>query len=544
MRNEHLTQKQRTFAHAWIENGGNDYKAAIKAGYSHATAKNVRKNILEKPNVKKYIAKLQAELDKKNGFDIMSLADIQKRRSMIATGALQDSFGFAPDFPDQLKAMNDLEKALTVQAKEEEEKKAREEALRNKTYHMDLDIIPDVFHPMIRDVRNHRHTEYVLPGGRGSGKSSTIPNIITELMRNNHDIHCLVVRKVYNTVKDSVFAKTKWAITKQEFSEKDYKYTSSPYEITMRDTGQKIFFRGADDKEKIKSIAPDFGYIAIVWFEELDQFAGPEEIRNIEQSAIRGGDLAWIFKSFNPPKSANNWANQYLQEPKDNRMIVRSTYLDVPEEWLGQPFIDEAEHLRAIRPEAYEHEYMGIANGNGGAVFEYLEIREITDEEIAQMDRIYQGVDWGWYPDKYAFTRIHYDAARETIYILDEHCVNKQSNEQTAAWIKKKKYDDYVITCDSAEPKSVADYRDFGLAAQGAVKGPGSVEYSMRWLQRRKIVIDPKRTPHTYREFTKYEYDRDKDGNIISGYPDRDNHTIDSIRYGTSSLWRKRGCSA
>lgn len=164
MRDE-LTQKQRTFAHAWIENGGNDYQAAIDAGYSQATAKNARKNILEKRGVKEYIAKLQADLDKEKGFDIMSLADIQRRRSMIATGALQDSFGFTPDFPDQLKAMNDLEKALTVQAKEEEEKKAREEALRNKTYHMDLDIIPDVFHPMIRDVRNHGHTEYVLPGG-------------------------------------------------------------------------------------------------------------------------------------------------------------------------------------------------------------------------------------------------------------------------------------------------------------------------------------------------------------------------------------------
>ena len=543
MRDE-LTQKQRTFAHAWIENGGNDYQAAIDAGYSQATAKNARKNILEKRGVKEYIAKLQADLDKEKGFDIMSLADIQRRRSMIATGALQDSFGFTPDFPDQLKAMNDLEKALTVQAKEEEEKKAREEALRNKTYHMDLDIIPDVFHPMIRDVRNHGHTEYVLPGGRGSGKSSTIPNIITELMRNNHDIHCLVVRKVYNTVKDSVFAKAKWAITKQEFSEKDYKYTSSPYEITMRDTGQKIFFRGADDKEKIKSIAPDFGYIAIVWFEELDQFAGPEEIRNIEQSAIRGGDLAWIFKSFNPPKSANNWANQYLQEPKDNRMIVRSTYLDVPKEWLGKPFIEEAEHLKEIRPEAYEHEYMGIANGNGGAVFEYVEVREITDEEIAQMDRIYQGVDWGWYPDKYAFTRTYYDAARETIYFIDEHCVNKRSNEQTADWIKKKGYNDYAIICDSAEPKSVEDYRNLGLVAQAAVKGPGSVEYGMKWLQRRKIVIDPRRTPYAYKEITTYEYDRDKDGNIISGYPDRDNHAIDSLRYAYNRVIMRRGENA
>ena len=88
---------------------------------------------------------------------------------------------------------------------------------------------------------------------------------------------------------------------------------------------------------------------------------------------------------------------------------------------------------------------MGIANGNGGAVFEYVEVREITDKEISQMDRIYQGVDWGWYPDKYAFTRTYYDAARETIYLIDEHCVNKRSNEQTADWIKKKGYNDYAI---------------------------------------------------------------------------------------------------
>ena len=160
------------------------------------------------------------------------------------------------------------------------------------------------------------------------------------------------------------------------------------------------------------------------------------------------------------------------------------------------------------------------------------------------MDRIYQGVDWGWYPDKYAFTRTYYDAARETIYFIDEHCVNKRSNEQTADWIKKKGYNDYAIICDSAEPKSVEDYRNLGLVAQAAVKGPGSVEYGMKWLQRRKIVIDPRRTPYAYKEITTYEYDRDKDGNIISGYPDRDNHAIDSLRYAYNRVIMRRGENA
>lgn len=65
-------------------------------------------------------------------------------------------------------------------------------------------------------------------------------------------------------------------------------------------------------------------------------------------------------------------------------------------EWLGQKFIDDAAHLKEINPEAYEHEYLGVPNGDGGNVFEYLEIRDITDEEISHMDKIFQGCDWGF----------------------------------------------------------------------------------------------------------------------------------------------------
>ena len=94
-------------------------------------------------------------------------------------------------------------------------------------------------------------------------------------------------------------------------------------EIEYIPTGQKIYFRGADDPGKIKSIKPQFGYIGIVWFEELDQYHGPEAIRNIEQSVIRGGDIAYIFKSFNPPQTANNWANKYVKIPKSSQQLTR-----------------------------------------------------------------------------------------------------------------------------------------------------------------------------------------------------------------------------
>ena len=538
-----LTPKQKAFADEYIKNGGNASDAARKAGYAPKSADVIGRENLRKPTISAYIAENQSLIEKQKGTDIMSLAEIQQRRSMIARGELTDSFGFTPDFSDQLKSMNDLEKTLKIK-QEQEEKKAAEEAARNaKPYHMDLYNIPDCFHQTIRDIRDKEHLEYVFKGGRGSTKSTTVGMTIVELMKNNHDIHAVVCRKVGNTIKDSVYNKIKWAIGKQEFTE-EFDSRLSPMEITLKSTGQKIYFRGADDPDKIKSINPEFGYIGILWFEELDQFAGPEEIRKIEQSAIRGGNLAWIFKSFNPPKTMNNWANKYVLEPKENRIVHSSTYLDVPKGWLGQPFIDEAEHLKEVNPNAYEHEYMGIANGNGGNVFEYLEIRDITDEEISHMDRIFAGVDYGWYPDAFCYLRTYYDSAREKIYLIDELYVNKWSNSKTADWIKKKGYDDYTMICDSAEPKSVNDFRDAGLPARGAIKGPGSIEYGFKFLQTKTIVIDPKRTPNAYKEITEYEYDRDKEGNVISGYPDGNDHAISALRYAYEPLFNRRGYSA
>ena len=434
--------------------------------------------------------------------------------------------------------------ALTEQA---EAVRAKKEAIakRNQVYHMDLDQIPDNFHRLVRDIRRHDHQQYIMHGGRGSMKSSTAAMEIIELIKNNHDVHAVVMRQVKDTLKDSVFAKLQWAISKQGL-EDEFKITKSPMEITLISTGQKIYFRGADDPGKIKSIAPEFGYIGILWFEELDQFGGDEAVRKIEQSVIRGGDKAWILKTFNPPISRSNWANAYANDPADFKLVHQSAYTDLgPEtEWLGQAFIEEAEHLKETNPEAYRHEYMGEATGTGGNVFEFLEIREITDEEISHMDRIYPGVDFGWFPDQYCYLRTYYDSARQKIYLIDELYVNKWSNEQTATWIKEKGYDDYTIICDSAEPKSINDYRDMGIPARGAIKGPGSVDYGFKFLQSRTIVVDPARTPNAYKELTEYEYERDKNGEFITGYPDKNDHALSALRYAYEPLFIRRGTSA
>lgn len=393
----------------------------------------------------------------------------------------------------------------------------------------------------------NRHIEpniaYVLEGGRGSLKSSFWALKIVELIKNNPDLHACITRQVAATLKDSVYAQMKWAINILNLSE-EFDCKVSPLEIIYKKTGQTIYFRGLDDETKLKSIKPPFGYIGILWKEEKDQMKGAAEERSVNQSVLRGGDVSYDFSSYNPPKSKSSWVNKEKLIPNPNRVIHTSNYLEAPPEWLGKKFLDDAEHLKEVNPEAYAHEYMGEANGDGGNVFEYLEVRDITDEEIKRMDRIHQGADFGWYPDQFAFLRTYYDSAREKIYLIDELYVNKWSNAETGKWIIDKGYGDYNIICDSAEPKSINDYRDMGLPARGAVKGPGSVEYGFKWLQSRTLVIDPKRTPHAYEEIIAYEYERDREGNVISGYPDGNDHAISALRYAYEPHFNRRGNSA
>jgi len=384
----------------------------------------------------------------------------------------------------------------------------------------------------------HKYTHYEASGGRGSLKSSWASLTVVRLLMEHPDTHALVLRKVANTMRDSVFAQYQWAIAQLGVSQ-FWEPRKSPLELCFRPTGQRILFRGADDPMKIKSIKVPFGYLAITHFEEKDQFAGRPEIDTILQSTMRGGSVFWNFETYNPPLSRDNWANKDSAEERSDRIQHRSSYLELDDpSWLGDQFIAEAEELKRRDERRYQHEYLGLAVGSGGNVFDNLEFRPISDEELRSFSNIYQGADWGWFPDPFAFIRLAYDHAQETIYLLDELYANNKTNEETAQWITSHGYNDVQITCDSAEPKSVADYRSLGIAAKPAVKGPGSIDYGMKWLQGRRIVIDRRRTPNAAREFESYEYDRDRNGNFVSGYPDKNNHTIDATRYALERVIR------
>lgn len=457
--------------------------------------------------------------------------------------------------------MNDLQRRIS---RLEAERKHRRDALAVLDT---LDVTAHIAAPYIQlhqDIEAGGHTVYNLPGGRGSCKSSFVSlEIVNGIMKDPMgNSSAIVFRQVAATLQDSVYSQIAWAIDVLGVSHL-WRGTISPMRYTYLPTGAKIYFRGLDDPAKLKSIKPQKGNFRFCWFEEFSELPGPNFLRNVMQSVERGGNSFTVFRSFNPPISKNAWANTFIQEPDPRATTLLTDYTQVPREWLGDSFLFEAAQLKEINPVAYEHEYMGVPTGTGGEVFPNVTVREITDVEINNMGYIYQGLDFGFAADPAAFVRVSYDRKHDTVYFLDEIYKRGMSNKQLADAIKEKGYhltgatrrystvfDMYsepghaAVTCDCAEPKSISDLRDNGIKAIACHKEPGCVEYRTKWLQHRKIVIDPRRTPNTYREFTAYSYDTDKDGNILARLPDKDNHCIDSAAYALDRLIYRRGVSA
>lgn len=407
------------------------------------------------------------------------------------------------------------------------------------------ELIAPTFLPVHRDLRQHGHAEYWLQGGRGSTKSSFAATEIVLGLLQHPDANAIVYRKVAATLRESVYEELSRVIHRMDL-EPWFQLRLSPLEIRYRPTGQKIMFRGADDPAKSKSIALARGYFGYLWFEELAEFAGMDDVRTIQASVIRGkgSEHAVTIYSYNPPRSARTWVNEEALRPVPGRLRHASSYLDVPREWLGEAFLQAADALRQTDERAYRHMYLGEVTGTGGQVFDNLTLRPIPAEEIARFGATYAGLDFGWYPDPLHFVRCAYAPADRRLWVYDEFRTVKTTNRDA--------YDQLVrahglttseeVIADSAELKSVADMRSYGMRCVGAVKGPGSVRTGLKWLQGlREIIIDPARCPAAAREFAEYEYERDRTGAPVDAYPDQDNHAIDAVRYALNRVWMRGG---
>jgi phage terminase large subunit len=402
------------------------------------------------------------------------------------------------------------------------------------------ELIAPSFYGVHHDLKGKRHTHYWLKGGRGSTKSSFVSIEIILGMMNDKNANAVILRRVKETLRESVYDQMLWAIDMLGVSHL-WHDSLSPLSITYKPTGQKIVFKGADKPKKVKSSKFRRGYTKFIWYEEADEFRDVDDINTINQTLVRGGEDITVFYTYNPPQSINNWINDEVsrQALRDDTVVHASTYLSVPQEWLGKQFVDEANYTKQVNPLKYEHIYMGIVTGTGAEVFNNITVRKISDDEIKSFDKIYRGLDFGFAADPLHYGEQYYDAARRRLYIYAEIHQVGLKNAQAVEKIKKINQINGPITADSAEPRTIAEFKDLGLRIQPAKKGQGSVEHGIKWLQDlNEIIIDPERCPNASREFVKYELERDVHGNLKGEYPDKDNHSIDSTRYAMESVMR------
>ena len=397
------------------------------------------------------------------------------------------------------------------------------------------ELLPKAFHNSWRAANNPGILNVVEKGGRGSGKSSDIAIIMTQMLM-RYPLNAVGIRKIDNTIELSIFEQMKWAIEISGVSHL-FKVNKSPMKITYLPRGNYMVFRGAQEPERIKSLKASNYPFAFVWIEELAEFKTEDEITTITNSILRGeldeGLFYKFFFSYNPPKRKQSWVNKKYESAfvPANTFVHHSTYLDNPH--ISKQFIEEAEAMKARNPMRYRWEYGGEAIGSGIVPFSNLTFRKIEDEEIKTFDNIRQAVDFGYATDPLAFVRWHYDKTRRRLYLIDELHGVKISNRELAEWVIGRGYHTHEVIADSAEPKSIVELRSLGLRRiRGAKKGPDSVEYGERWLDDLdEIIIDPKRTPHAAKEFEDIDYQTDKDGNPKPRLEDKNNHAIDATRY-------------
>lgn len=403
------------------------------------------------------------------------------------------------------------------------------------------DVIAPSFHEVHRALKAPNAPSSVwLNGGRGSTKSTFVSVEVILGMMQDPTANAVVLRKVADTLRDSVYEQYIWAIEKLGVGHL-WRTSLAPLRLTYRPTGQRILFKGADDPRKIKSIKFSRGVLGFTHFEELAEFDSMEAVRTILQSLVRGTDAPTVFFTYNPPASANSWVNTEAvqQSHREGVLVHSSDYRSVPPAWIGPIFIAEAEHLAKVNPRKYRHEYLGEATGTGAEVFANINPRRVSDKQIAMFDKTHHGLDFGFAADPTAYVGCYYNPSKQRLVIYDELYQVKLPTDKLAAELKKRNTGKEPIVADSAEPRTIHDLRGLGLPLLGAKKGPGSVDHGVKWLaDLAEIIIDPVRCPNTLREFTGYELPRDKHGNLQGLYPDKDNHSIDAARYATEKIRR------
>lgn len=380
----------------------------------------------------------------------------------------------------------------------------------------------------------------VVKGGRASKKSTTNAQWIIYKMMQYPLANTLVIRRVFNTHKDSTWTQLKWATNNLGVSHL-WKFSKSPLEATYLPTGQKILFRGLDDPMSITSITVEIGYLCWCWFEEAFQIMDEDSFNKVDMS-IRGelppGYFKQITLTFNP-WSEKHWLKKRFFDVKDEDILALTTNYKC-NEFLGEDDRRIFAKMKKNNPRRYNIEGLGDWGIAEGLVYENFEELEFDYKEISKQEGVnaYFGLDFGYTNDPTAFICILVNQEQNLLYIFDEHYQKAMSNSDIASMIKYKGYVKETIIADSSEPKSIDDIKKKGIRRiKAALKGKDSILNGIANIQDYKIYVHPK-CENTLIELNNYVWDN-KDGVVLNKPIDDYNHLMDALRYAMESTKMK-----
>ena len=391
--------------------------------------------------------------------------------------------------------------------------------------------------------------ELWLKGGRGSMKSTLASYMVAAGVMANPNVNAMVLRKHREDLKSSVYPQLLKAIERLDALDpsqgimRRWRFRTNPLDMTF-DGRRAIIFHGLDDPRKRKSETPPRGYFGYLWLEELDEFAGMDELSSLRKSVLRGGPIGQSIYTYNPPQSTSAWVNAESEKRREGRRVYASSYLDVAAhhpEWLGETFLRDAEELRRTDERRYRHELLGEVTGAGGEIFSNVSQGEVTDADMARFRErgaARWGLDFGFTNDPTVLVECAYDADSDTVYVYGEWRRHGQFTDQIFAEIERRGLTGETIVADSAEERVIGELNYRGARVRACWKSPkGWREDGIRFLRsRRRIVVDSRRAPGAWDEFRLYEYGRYGNGELRTEYPDGNDHAIDAVRYALEDV--------
>ncbi|MDR0222549.1 MAG: PBSX family phage terminase large subunit [Oscillospiraceae bacterium] len=383
----------------------------------------------------------------------------------------------------------------------------------------------------------------VVKGGRASKKSRTAALWFVYNMMEFPAANLLVVRKTYNSLKNSCFSELKWAIDSLKAG-RLWKVKTSPLEMNYL-KGGNVYFRGLDDSIKLTSITADKGKLCWIWIEEAFEISSEEDFNTLDET-VRGKVGRGLFKqatlTFNP-WNENHWLKKRFFDARDDDIFTLTTDYTC-NEWLDEADKALFERMKKTNPRRYRVAGLGEWGVLDGLVFEDWEERHFSIEEIKRKKGVLNprslksafGLDFGYTNDPTALCCMMVDAADKTIYVFDELYEFGCSNRDIYEKIRALGYGKERIYADSAEPKSIDELYSLGLSGiRKARKGKDSVNHGIQFIKGHKLVILPK-CVNFLREISAYSWAENASGartNTPSGGYD---HLMDAMRYGLTEV--------